>query len=163
MATKKKKKDKKDKAKKGNGLNLMDSIQSVHSLYEKKLDQTFSKFDLSNEQFRILQILNEAPEEGFTLKQIRETLPNQTSNATRLVEKLNAKKLLSKKSSKLDKRSLKITLTPSGNEALAMAQEQITSVENQIKNTLSAKHEKSLNTVFSEVTKILNQESQPDQ
>ena len=87
MAKKKKKKNKKGKSKKDFKGNVIEAIQNVHFLYERKLDNTFSEFDLSNEQFRILQILSNGPTDGYSLRQIREALPNQTSNATRLVEK----------------------------------------------------------------------------
>ena len=155
---KKKKKDKKAKNKKEVKFNLIESIQAVHFMYERKLDHTFSKFELSNEQFRILQILNEAPPEGLALKDIRESLPNQTSNATRLVEKLNAKNLLSKKNSRADKRSLKISLTPAGTETLTLAQNEISEVENQMKNVVKSKDEKTISAALLEISNALKQE-----
>ncbi len=140
MAKKKKnkKKDKKEKSKKGFKGNLIESLENLQNLYLEKVDVAFSEFDLSSEQFRILSILSEAPEDGYSLRQIREALPNQTSNATRLVEKLRLKKFVTKKASRTDKRELRIALTVAGEEvheqAGALIEEIDSSVNKGLKN-----------------------------
>lgn len=151
----KKSKDKKKKSSKKFKGNLIETIQNVHFMYERKLDNTFAEFDLSNEQFRILQILNSAPNGEYSLKEIREALPNQTSNATRLVEKLRLKKLLVKKSSKEDKRALRISLTPEGISALEAAEDKIMSINSDLKKLIDAKSGKAALKVLENLSNLL--------
>lgn len=156
MSKKKNKKDKKEKSKKVVKANLLELIQAVNYQYERKLDSTFTEFDLSNEQFRILQILKDAPADGFSLRVIREMLPNQTSNATRLVEKLSSKKLLSKKSSRTDKRELRIKLTAQGNQILDNAQKKIDLLEAELSDSLKNKNAKLITDYLSTVSDKLS-------
>lgn len=153
---KKKKKDKKKKSgKKEFHGDVIESIQGLHFLYERRLDDTFNEFDLTNEQYRVLKILSEAPPEGFSLKEIRLSLPNQTSNATRLVEKLRQKKLLTKKSFRGDKRELRISLTEEGSSVLASAENKIFLVNAELKSALSPKSGKNLLESIDRLSNIL--------
>ena len=156
MVKKKKKKNKKGKSKKDFKGNVIEAIQNVHFLYERKLDNTFSEFDLSNEQFRILQILNNGPVDGYSLRQIREALPNQTSNATRLVEKLSVKKLVQKKSSKADKRELRITLTANGVSVLLNATMKIDNINTELESIFKSKNSKALIESLKNISDVLN-------
>ena len=158
MAKKKKKnKEKKNKkvAKVFQG-DVINDIHAVTSVYNSRLEETYSQFDLSNEQYRILQILKDAPAEGFSLKQIREALPNQTSNATRLVDKLHSKKLLIKKSSREDKRLLNITLSQQGGSVLSETQSKIAGINKQVTSALSGKEGKSLQKSLEKLSLSLN-------
>jgi len=158
MAKKKKKKDKKEKSKKGFKGNVIEAIQNVHYLYDRTLDKTFNEFDLSNEQFRILQIIFDGPEEGYALKQIREALPNRTSNTTRLVEKLRVKKMVQKKSSKSDKRKLKITLTSNGTVMLKEAKKKIDIINTELISILNPKNTRALMEYLKTISRVFKNE-----
>lgn len=154
----KKKKGKKKSEKKSFNGNIILAIQQTHTLYEQKIEATFSKYDLSNEQYRILQILSEAPENGYSLKQIREMLPNQTSNATRLVDKLKSKKLLSKKSARTDKRELRIRITEDGLLAYNNVVRAIAEIQEQISKNIGSKTGKSAVAALNSIAEALTQE-----
>lgn len=154
----KKKKGKKKNEKKSFNGNIILTIQQTHALYEQKIEATFSKYDLSNEQYRILQILNEAPENGYSLRQIREMLPNQTSNATRLVDKLKSKKLLSKKSARTDKRELRIRITEDGLLAYKNVGGAIGEIQEQISKNIGSKTGKSAVAVLNSIAEVLSHE-----
>jgi len=139
MAKKKKKKDKKSKSKNSDKRTLIESIEALHFLFEKSVDDAFDQYDLSNEQFKILQILDAGPKEGYPLKQIRKSLPNQTSNTTRLVEKLRLKGFLNKKTSKLDKRELRVSLTSSGSDVLKNASLKIQEINENLRSVIKLK------------------------
>ena len=130
---------------------MISTLQTVHFLYEKKLDNAFSNFGMSNEQFRILQILEGAPPEGLALKEIQSLLPNQTANTTRLVDKLKLKQYVSKKSAKADRRQLRINMTEQGIRALQDARAEINQVNKKLKKTLK---NKSTKVVLSELNKL---------
>lgn len=154
----KKKKGKKKNEKKSFNGNIILTIQQTHALYEQKIEATFSKYDLSNEQYRILQILSEAPENGYSLRQIREMLPNQTSNATRLVDKLKSKKLLSKKSARTDKRELRIRITEDGLLAYKNVGGAIGEIQEQISKNIGSKTGKSAVAVLNSIAEVLSHE-----
>ena len=154
----KKKKGKKKNEKKSFNGNIILTIQQTHALYEQKIEATFSKYDLSNEQYRILQILSEAPENGYSLRQIREMLPNQTSNATRLVDKLKSKKLLSKKSARTDKRELRIRITEDGLLAYKNVGGAIGEIQEQISKNIGSKTGKSAVAVLNSIADVLSHE-----
>lgn len=156
MAKKKDKKKNKKNSKKGFKGDIIEHIQGLHFLYERRLDSTFNEFDLTNEQFRVLQILSSAPPEGLSLKEVRDSLPNQTSNATRLVEKLKIKKLLTKKPSKEDKRALRISLTESGSALLQEAENKTFQINAELKSALSPKSGKALNEALDRLRNILS-------
>ena len=128
--------------KKKKSASVIGLMQTVQHLYERKLDHAFSIFGMSNEQFRILQILEGAPPEGFALKEIQKSLPNQTANTTRLVDKLNQKNYITKKSAKADKRELRINLTEQGIRALQDARAEIKQVEKKMSKSLKSKNVK---------------------
>lgn len=156
MTKKKKKKEKKEKVKKLTSGNIIEGIQNVYFLYERYLEKTFHQFGLSNEQYRVLNILDSAPEEGYTLKHIRDLLPNQTSNATRLVDKLRSKKYLIKKTSRTDKRELRISLTDSGRQTLQMAQKSLSGFEIDLKKTIKSKNAVDFLETLNHITSAFN-------
>jgi DNA-binding MarR family transcriptional regulator len=156
MVKKKKKKDKKEKSKKGFKGNVMEAVQNVHYLYDRTLDSTFSELDLSNEQFRILKILNDGAENGYTLRKIREALPNQTSNASRLVGKLHLKKMVQKKSSKSDKRELRITLTSIGADVFKAAKKKIERINAELESILKSKSATAMIENLDSISQVLN-------
>lgn len=160
MAKKKKKnskeKEKKTKSSKDFTGNLILEIQTIHALYERMLERSFRKFDLSNEQFLIMRILSEGQDEGISLKQIRKALPNHTSNTTRLVEKLKIKNLVTKKPFKLDKRQLRISLTVEGEKALNKLNGKIKEIDDRLNSTVKSKNLKILMSYLNKITSELN-------
>lgn len=126
---------KKSKKKKGEDLShdIMSNIQSIHFLYEKQRDAVLSTLHISNEQMNVLKIINEGKEGARSLKQIQTALPNKTSNTTRLVNKLQLKKMLTKKVVASDKRMLRIELTKEGIGLLEQAEIQMSSLNKSLK------------------------------
>jgi len=135
MAKKKSKKNKKNKSK-DLSQDILANIQSIHFLYEKQLDSIFTTLDISNEQYNVLGIVNNAPNGNYSLKEIQALLPNKTTNTTRLVNKLHLKKLLAKTVDKSDKRRLNITLTQTGADLLAKGNKSMTAMNQKLNNTL---------------------------
>ena len=133
----------KKKAKDRSG-DLISEIQNIHFLYERAYDKFYASLDISNEQINVLEILENAPDEGIALNQIQRLLPNQTSNTTRLVNKLHAKKFLSKKSNPQDKRRLMIAISTDGRTILNNARDQIKPVKKKLKKNLNTVSSKSL-------------------
>ncbi|MEQ8323735.1 MAG: hypothetical protein RIC15_01250 [Vicingaceae bacterium] len=113
MAKKNKKKD--------HSAEIIGEIQAIHFHYERAFDQLYADLGISNEQYNVLDILNDNEAGGMALNEIQVMLPNQTSNTTRLVNKLQLKKLLVKKADPNDQRKLMIQITPEGKSVLEKA------------------------------------------
>ncbi len=71
-------------------------------------------FGLSPEQFNVLRILRGQYPDPCTVLSIQERMLDKMSNASRLVDKLEAKKLLTRKQSSLDRRQVEIKITDNG-------------------------------------------------
>jgi len=135
--------------------DVMSEIQAIHYYYEKVLDRKYASLGISNEQFNVLNIIA-GSDTGLALNQIQLNLPNQTSNTTRLVDKLQSKKLLIKKSNPADKRRLLITITPSGKEVWSNAKEMVKPLNKKVKKGLNSGSSKSLLVELKSLRKLLH-------
>lgn len=134
--------------------DVFSEIQTIQSLYERILDKTYSSLGISNEQFNVLDILASS-ETGLALNQIQLLLSNQTSNTTRLVDKLRSKKLLVKKSNPADKRRLLITITTQGLEARSAAIELLRPLNKKFKKGLNSNGSKGILIQLKSIRKFL--------
>ena len=77
-------------------------------------------WDISMEQLRILQVLNECPHEdcSLTVEELKTYMLQKYSNVSRLIDKLLKKEYVEKVPSERDRRSVLIRLTPRGEQFL---------------------------------------------
>ena len=76
-------------------------------------------YDLTPQQYNVLRILRGHHPEPIKVGDIAERMLDQTSNASRLVDKLLAKKLLVRKASQTDRRAVDVLITDKGLDLLA--------------------------------------------
>jgi DNA-binding MarR family transcriptional regulator len=76
--------------------------------------QRLKKFGISPEQYNVLRILRGSHPKQLSLLDISSRMLDKSSNATRLVEKLRLKDLITRKSSELDRRQVEIGITEKG-------------------------------------------------
>ncbi len=81
-----------------------------------ELQQThfFKKWGISPQQYNLLRILRGMHPEPSTVASIQERMIDKMSNASRLVDKLVLKKMVKRKTSPVDRRSVEIRITDSG-------------------------------------------------
>ncbi len=89
-----------------------------HWLYRIFQDQ-LNDFDISNEQYNILRILRGNRGGTYNLCEVQERMLNRTANATRLVEKLRKRGLVSRRPNEADRRRVDIAITQEGLSLLA--------------------------------------------
>ena len=89
-----------------------------HWLY-RVLQEQIKEFDISNEQFNILRILRGNRGGTYNLCDVQERTLNRTANATRLVEKLRKRGLVSRQTNEEDRRRVDIGITEEGLALLA--------------------------------------------
>jgi DNA-binding MarR family transcriptional regulator len=89
-----------------------------HWLYRLLQDQ-LKDFDISSEQYNILRILRGNRGGTYNLCELQGRMLNRTANATRLVEKLRKRGLVSRHPSEEDRRRVDIAITGQGLSLLA--------------------------------------------
>jgi DNA-binding MarR family transcriptional regulator len=96
-------------------LNLHFTSHWLYRVFHEQLKD----FDISNEQYNILRILRGNRAGTYNLCEVQERMLNRTANATRLVEKLRKRGLVSRRTSEEDRRRVDIAITEEGLDLLA--------------------------------------------
>lgn len=94
----------------------------------------FKPFDLSAQQYNVLRILRGQYPNPITVNGIIERMLDKMSNASRLVDKLLLKGLVSRCDNAADRRACDIRITEKGNELLTVIDNLQSNWENSIKN-----------------------------
>jgi len=90
------------------------NILHTSSFMLKMKNKVLRPFNLSLQQFNILNILNNQYPAPSTIKLLAEQMLDETSNVSRLVEKLRKKELISRAISATDRRKVEISMTEEG-------------------------------------------------
>jgi DNA-binding MarR family transcriptional regulator len=78
----------------------------------------FSRWDISASQFNVLNVLRDHPE-GITQVELSRLLIMHRSNVTGLIDRLEARGLVSRKENAEDRRAYRVVLTANGRKLLA--------------------------------------------
>ncbi|KEO73430.1 MarR family winged helix-turn-helix transcriptional regulator [Anditalea andensis] len=92
----------------------------------------FKPYGLSPEQYNVLRILRGKHPEPITVSSIQDRMLNKMSNASRLVEKLKQKDLVSRLECPSDRRQVDITITEMGLSTLEKLEEQVNKFNREI-------------------------------
>ena len=90
------------------------SILKTSLRINKKLNDVFKKYEISEQQFNILRILRGQRGKPSSLKTIQKRMVHLMSNTTRLVDKLILKDFVSRKTCKFNRRKIDIFITDKG-------------------------------------------------
>ena len=90
------------------------NILYTSSFMLKMKTKVLRPYNLSLQQFNILNILNNQYPASSTMKMLAEQMLDETSNVSRLVEKLRKKDLISRTNSEKDRRQVEISITKEG-------------------------------------------------
>jgi DNA-binding MarR family transcriptional regulator len=102
-------------------------------------------FGLTWQQFNVLRILRGRHPEPATVKLLTERMIDKTSNASRLVDKLLAKKLVERSTSQADRRRVDINITEAGLELLQQASHELEDGASFTGGSLTAEEAEQLN------------------
>jgi DNA-binding MarR family transcriptional regulator len=92
------------------GLNILYTAWWLKTIISKELKE----HELTHEQYNVLRILNGKHPEKMCVRDIASRMIEKSSNVPRIVDRLEAKKLVQRTSSEVDKRETVMTLTPHG-------------------------------------------------
>ncbi|MBI1223141.1 MAG: MarR family transcriptional regulator [Bacteroidetes bacterium] len=95
-------------------LNILLTANTIYAINNRY----FKQFGLSGEQYNVLRILRGNHPEACTVLSIQERMLDKMSNASRLVDKLETKGLLTRKQSKDDRRQVDVCITKKGLQLL---------------------------------------------
>lgn len=79
-----------------------------------RVDSLLKAYDISSQQFNVLRILRGQQGRTINLYEIQERMLNRMSNATRLVEKLRLKGLVTRELCEQNRRKVEIAITEKG-------------------------------------------------
>jgi len=85
----------------------------TNSWAKKELQSFFSQYDLTGQQYNVLRILKGA-NQALSTSDIRERLLEKMSDASRMVDRLEAKGLVEKMQCSQDKRLVDVSITKQG-------------------------------------------------
>ncbi|MCE2741845.1 MAG: MarR family transcriptional regulator [Sphingobacteriales bacterium] len=113
----------------------------------------FKQYDLSPQQYNVLRILRGQHPNPVCVGLVQERMLDQMSNASRLIEKLKLKNLLTRKECKEDRRQVDVVITKDGLDLLSEIDKEFNKFEAYI-NCLDSQEANQLNALLD---KLANQ------
>jgi DNA-binding MarR family transcriptional regulator len=107
----------------------------------------FKRFDISMQQYNVLRILRGQYPQPVMLSTITERMIDRMSNATRLVEKLRQKNLVSRELNPDNRRQVDILITEEGLHLLKQIEKEFSFIESKFKN-ITEEEAKELNRIL---------------
>lgn len=115
-----------------------------------RIDSLLKPYDISSQQYNVLRILRGQQGKSINLFEIQERMLNRMSNATRLVEKLRQKGLVTRELCEQNRRKVEIAITDKGLQLLDKLDPLMQQLEeNLFKNVKEADAEKLSDTLDS--------------
>lgn len=93
---------------------LMTELMRTSTLLEHSFTNLFNNYELTGSQYNILRILNGVAGKTITAGTVKERMINPKSDATRLIDKLVQKKLVSRTITSKNRREINVGITKSG-------------------------------------------------
>lgn len=109
-------------------VNMLFTSSWISNNLKKELD----KYSITTQQFNVLRILRGQHPNPASINLIKERMLDKMSDASRIVDRLQQKKLLTRVSNQVDRRSVDIHITDKGLDLL-----QVIKVELAMENVLS--------------------------
>lgn len=120
------------------------NIMYTYFSLKEKLSNRMSDYGITLQQYNVLRILKGQYPKGITTSDIRSRMLDKMSDASRLVDRLEKLKLVSKKINPDDRRLVIVTITDAGLELLTKVEIEKGSIE-EFSATLNLKEVTQLN------------------
>lgn len=118
---------------------------------QSKIAQELKHFKISPQQFNILRILRGQHPKPASIKELTSRMIDKASNASRLVDKLLNKGLVSKKPCKMDNRRMEVVITDLGLEMLEEASKSVEICIEETYDKLTEKEAVLLNEILNKI------------
>lgn len=120
-----------------------------------KQTQFFKNYGISSQQYNILRILKGQLPQAATVNLLIDRMLDKSSNASRLVDKLKQKNLVSREQDPSDRRAVKVKITEEGLDLLKKIDKNITKLGPKL--GVSEKEASQLNEILNKIRDNLNQ------
>ncbi len=109
-------------------------LNIIYSANVIQVEQTrfFKQYDISPQQYNVLRILRGQYPKPVSIGLVQERMLDQMSNASRLVEKLKQKKLLTRRVCKEDRRQMDVCISEEGLKLLEVMDTRFGEVEKRV-------------------------------
>lgn len=111
------------------GKQTLLNVLFTQNVISEKLNEILKEYGISAEQFNVLRILRGQKNKPANMCMIQERMIAKTSNTTRLVDKLLAKGLVTRKVCESNRRKMEISITTEGLNLLSELDPKIESHE----------------------------------
>ncbi len=101
------------------------NLLATHSWYMHQLKTVLRPYDISPVQYNVLRILNGANERPVSASYLKEQVIDKGSNITRLIDKMELKKWVTRCLCETNRRQMDIDITESGKIVLKNATKEI--------------------------------------
>lgn len=90
----------------------------TYNCFKEELKNFFKPYDITSQQFNVLRILRGNYPEPYTTSQVRDRMLDKMSDASRIVDRLVKKGLVSRSVTKADKRLVDVVISSKGLDLL---------------------------------------------
>ena len=140
---------------------ILNVLVTANTLYASN-NRFLKCYGLSLEQYNVLRILRGQFPKPCTVLTIQERMMDKMSNASRLVDKLETKKLLVRKQCAQDRRQVEITITESGLQLLKEIDEPFQVLEKKLE-CITPDELGRFNTILDQIRHVYRDQSPNDQ
>ena len=113
--------------------------------------QKLKPYNISPQQFNILRILRGQHPKPASIRELTDRMLDKSSNASRLVDKLLAKSLVTKSTCKKDNRRMEVMITEQGLDLLEKSSNDIEGWINEVFGVLSEGEARQFNTILDKI------------
>ncbi len=126
------------------------NILFTHNYLIGKINDLLKTYGVTRQQFNVLRIIRGQQPNAAGINLIKERMIDKMSDASRIVERLRIKDLVSRTASEADKRAAQIRLTTKGEELLKEMDSPVTDFGNELL-ALSEEEAKVLNSLLDKI------------
>jgi DNA-binding MarR family transcriptional regulator len=117
---------------------------------QDQMNTLFKKYDITRQQYNVLRILRGQYPGHASVNLVRDRMLDKMSDASRIVERLRLKDLVTRKSAEKDKRAVEVTITEAGLKLLDEMQDSVDEFERLLDN-LSEEETRQLNGLLDKI------------
>ena len=110
------------------------NIIHTHNYIVSRANNAYKKFDITRQQYNVLRILKGQYPGHASIFLIRERMLDKMSDASRIVERLRLKGLITREFGVKDKRSVEVSITPKGLKLLEDMQPEVFQLESLLRH-----------------------------
>jgi DNA-binding MarR family transcriptional regulator len=126
------------------------NIFYTYSFLVSQVNESFKRYDITRQQYNVLRILRGRYPNHVSVYTIRDRMLDKMSDASRIVERLRLKGLITRKSAEKDKRAAAVTITEQGLELLSVMEPETDRMDSLLMN-LTEREVQQLNTLLDRI------------